>query len=178
MLRSAPGTVKLPIQDQPPLSVKTAKLPPCKKPAAPKVKWYPGRHLATITLKYCSTVGLIATGVLAKPTADWKPPSSKMNMATDLSSNTMDLDAITQKVYHKDSYGLQRQVVQTDLTGLDDDDAGGGKEERSLSPFPPPFAVTLQSRKKRSPSIISDGAPLVEEDKKKKKPLEPPGRTP
>ena len=53
-------------------------------------------------------------------------------------------------VYYKDSYGLQRQVVQIDLTGLDDG-VDGGKDDKK------PIAAS---------STTHDGVSLVAEGKK------------
>lgn len=89
-----------------------------KKKFVKKPKRARGRHLATITLKYCSTVGLIAAGVLENPNPDRKRHSTSNSAATQVSQSAQlqNLNAITETITYTDDHGLSHQAIQIDLT--------------------------------------------------------------
>jgi len=93
-----------------------------------------GPHIATITLNYCSTVGLIAVGVLPKPYPGWKPNKAAAVVAARPSS--VDLaKVVSDKISYEDSNGLKHEAFHYDLTGLsDDDEERGGEKEKQSSP--------------------------------------------
>jgi len=112
--------------------VKTAlaaqKTAPKSEPAKPKKKYCRGPHLATVTLNYCSTVGLILLGVLPKPHPDWKPTNSTVT-GPPPPPPVANLDEITETITYKDDFGLEHQAVQFDLTGLSDDNHNETKKK-------------------------------------------------
>eukprot|EP00977_Amphora_coffeiformis_P016554 scaffold5158_cov153-Amphora_coffeaeformis.AAC.3 len=82
-----------------------------------------GKHITTITIKYCSTVGLIVAGVLPKPHPDWKPSGlyATAFSENDIAVNRVNLEKITETITYTDNNGLKHQAFQLDLTELSDD---------------------------------------------------------
>jgi hypothetical protein len=87
------------------------------------------KHITTITIEYCSTVGLIVAGVLPKPYPDWKPPGhyAAALSENDIAVSRVNLDKITETITYKDDNGLEHQAFQLDLTELSDDEEKDGK---------------------------------------------------
>lgn len=136
-MRSVAGKTTIPKKVTPPAAPKKAVItkfkPASKPPLAMARRWVPpphvrGKHVTTITIKYCSTVGLIVAGVLPKPHPDWMPPghspySADTTMSVqDMAAARAKLEKITKTISYKDDNGLQHQAFQLDLTELSDDD--------------------------------------------------------
>lgn len=127
--RQKPRDASKPVQNKPvPAATKTKNTKKVTK------TYQRGPHIATITVNYCSTVGLIAVGVLPKPYPGWNP--NKAGAVVAALPSSMDLaKVVSDKISYKDSNGLKHEAFHYDLTGLsDEDEERGGEKQKEASP--------------------------------------------
>lgn len=76
-----------------------------------------GQHVTTVTLNYCSTVGLIMVGVLEKPYPEWNPMNGIVKTRPTVALEAYDKTKDSVTTYH-DSDGLAHEAILVDLTDL------------------------------------------------------------
>jgi len=125
VMRSIAGTATLNTSSKPATTKPPGKAAPKKpviKPPQKQTMLQRGSYVASVTLHYCSTVGLIHVGVLEKPPG-WINNPAPLPGRASASQPSMDLSKIppAEKISFKDDEtGLKREVFQYDLTGLSD----------------------------------------------------------